>query len=191
MSEHLVLDLEIKNQVQDTPGGWDATDKLGVAVACVYSFSSRGYTVYFERDVPTLKARVLNASRVTTWNGWRFDLPVLFGLPAREHVEELEQSSDDILRRAWRAAGLNPDLFTPSHKGFGLGQIARATIGQDKIGNGADAPLWFREGRLGMVVTYCLDDVRLTKELCDFVDRYGYVVRPEGVRLKLGEWRQA
>ena len=55
--------------------------------------------------------------------------------------------------------------------------IAIATIGAKKIGNGADAPKWFQAGRIQQVCNYCADDVAIERDLTDFVDRYGYVIK--------------
>jgi hypothetical protein len=38
--DHVVVDVEIAHTIEETPGGWDATDKLGVAVACVWDYTT-------------------------------------------------------------------------------------------------------------------------------------------------------
>jgi DEAD/DEAH box helicase domain-containing protein len=60
--------------------------------------------------------------------------------------------------------------------GTKLDDVAGATIGAKKIGNGADAPKWFQAGQVQRVVNYCADDVAIERDLADFVDCYGYVV---------------
>jgi len=55
-------------------------------------------------------------------------------------------------------------------------KCARTLGGQGKIANGAQAPVWFKEGRWGEVCNYCVDDVTLERDLTVFVDKYGFVV---------------
>jgi hypothetical protein len=54
-----------------------------------------------------------------------------------------------------------------------LDSLAQATLGRGKSGSGLDALRWFKEGRFDLITTYCLDDVRLTKELYDYGQRHG------------------
>lgn len=176
MLDHIVVDVEIQKTIEETPGGWDATDKLGVAVACVWEYRTARMKVYGPEDVPALQERLLKADRVTGYNVWKFDLPVIWGLPGRERVEEMRSKTDDLLVRIWQALGLNPDTFTGSHKGWGLDAVAGATIGAGKIGYGGDAPKWYQAGLIQKVTNYCCDDVALERDLCDFINRYGYVL---------------
>lgn len=162
---HLILDLEIQRSIEETPGGWDATDVLGVSVAVVYNVGEDRYTIYGEHDLDTLRTHLLAAQRVTTFNGYKFDLPVIWGLPQRERVDALQQTSDDLLRRIWQGLGLDPDVFTKEHGGWGLDAVCRQTLGRGKIGNGAEAPRLYQQGRWVELINYCLEDVRLTRDL--------------------------
>jgi hypothetical protein len=189
--DHLVVDVEIAKTIEETPGGWDATDQLGVAVAGVYETQGQRFRVYGPDDVERLRKRLLAAERITTFNGWKFDFPVIFGLPQPQRALALEWSSDDLLRRIWQAQGLDPDLFTTRHKGWGLDAVCEGTLGMRKIGFGGDAPKWFQAGHWARVVNYCLDDVALTRDLCTFIDRYGYVVHPRYGTLALAPWTES
>lgn len=193
--DHVVVDVEIARTVEETPGGWDATDKLGVAVACVYEYDGGRIRVYGPNDVHRLRDRLLDADRITGYNIWNFDFPVIWGIPKPDWLagrfeamaarEALGGKTDDLLRRIWRAVGVDPDNFKArTHGGFSLEAVATATLGRGKIGNGADAPKWFQAGDIQRVVNYCNDDVCLERDLSDFIDRYGYVLAAEGpVRL--------
>ena len=176
MMDHIVVDVEIARTIEQV-GGWGATDQMGVACAVVYEFANDRYRVYGPTDVEMLKERLLAAGRVTTFNGWKFDFPVIWGLPGRERVEDMRWKSDDLLGRIWLAQGLDPESFGPKHAGWGLDNVARGTLNAGKIGNGADAPKWFQAGEWAKLVSYCADDVTLTRNLCSFMDKYGFVVR--------------
>jgi DEAD/DEAH box helicase domain-containing protein len=186
--DHVCFDVEIQKTIEETPGGWDSTDKLGVAVACLWEYRTQRMRVYGPDDVPSLKWRLMDADRISGFNIWKFDMPVVWALPGGERVKELLCKTDDMLRRIWQALGLNPDVFTSAHKGWGLDAVAAETLNVRKIGYGGDAPKWFQDGKIQKVVNYCADDVALERDLTDFVDRYGYVVK-DGQPLAIPAWK--
>ena len=78
----------------------------------------------------------------------------------------------------WRAAGLGPKFEYPSHLGFGLDATAKANQIGGKTGTGELAPINWQRGKIGNVIDYCLEDVRLTKRLIDRVLRLGILQDP-------------
>ncbi len=174
--DHVVVDVEIMKTIEETPGGWDATHLLGVAVACVWEYRTQRMRIYGPDDVHELRGRLLRADRISGFNIWKFDFPVIFGLPGRERVESLRYKTDDMLRRIWQALKLDADQFSSLHKGWGLDAVAGATLNARKIGYGGDAPKWFQAGLIQKVCNYCSDDVALERDLTDFVERHGYVM---------------
>jgi len=54
-----------------------------------------------------------------------------------------------------------------------LNSVAQATLGEGKSGSGLEAIRFFREGRMGKLKRYCLDDVRITKEIYEYGLKYG------------------
>lgn len=197
--DHVVVDVEIQKTIEETPGGWDATDKLGVACACLWEYNGARMRVYGPDDVEDLRSRLLRADRITGFNIFNFDFPVIWGVQKNHWInsnwsefdldikKSLEPKTNDLLRRIWQSQGLDPDHFVPrTHGGWSLDAVASGTLGKSKIGNGASAPKWYQEGLLHKVINYCADDVALERDLSDFVDRYGYVSGPKG-RADLGK----
>lgn len=192
MTDHIVVDVEIKKTIEETPGGWDATDLLGVSCAVVYEYRKDRFRVFgdSQEDLVALRVRLMDADRISGFNTWRFDIPVIFGI-SRTHWDDanhegaqrlktsLRGKSNDLLRRIWEGLELNPDEFTSQHKGWSLNNVAGGTLGTRKIGYGGDAPKWYQAGDWGRLVNYCIDDVAIEKQLTDFVDRYEYVVHGE------------
>lgn len=174
--DHVVVDVEIQKTIEELPGGWNDTDKMGVAVAVVYEFISDRFRIYGPQDVPALKERLLKADRISGYNIWRFDFPVIWGLPSRERVSQLQPKTNDILLRIWRSLGLSTEEFTKMHGGWKLDQVMQGTFGIGKIGFGGDAPKWFQAGEWARVANYCVDDVALERDLASFVDKHGFVV---------------
>jgi len=187
MLDHIVVDVEIAHTIEETPGGWDSTDKLGVAVACVWEYRTQRMRVYGPEDVPLLRERLLKADRVSGYNIWKFDFPVIWECKKDRIDPSFLCKTDDLLRRIWLALGFNPDVYTKGMGGCKLDDIAGATLGAKKIGNGADAPKWYQAGQIQKVVNYCADDVALERDLCDFVERYGYVMHA-GCQLLIPKW---
>ncbi len=192
MSDEIVVDVEIQKcigQVVDGRTlGWDDTDKLGVAVAVVYEHRDDRFRIYGPDDLQELKSRLVAAERVTGFNTWSFDFPVIWGIPRSQRVEPLRKTSNDLLRRIWQGMGIDPDA--PGPKGFGgckLDDIVFNTLGHGirKIGNGADAPKWYQAGQLHRVINYCCDDVALERDLGRFIDRHGYVIIRDGTRVEV------
>ena len=51
---------------------------------------------------------------------------------------------------------------------LGLDALAQGTLGAGKSGNGKEAILYWRNGRLDMLKKYCLDDVRITRDVYQY-----------------------
>jgi hypothetical protein len=151
---------------------------MGVACACVWEYRGERMRVYGPDDVPALQERLRKADRISGYNIYRFDFPVIWALPNRGRVMGLKARTNDLLMRIWRSLGLDDEAvdFTELHKGWGLDVVALGTLGVGKIGNGALAPVWWQQGKREMVINYCADDVALERDLTDFVDRYGFVI---------------
>ncbi len=195
--DHVVVDVEIQKTIEETPGGWDATDKLGVAVACVWQYQDQRMRVYGPEDVPNLMERLTKADRISGYNIFGFDFPVIWGysradwkaLMQGEDKKALLSKTDDLLRQIWIALGVDPDNFVgKTHGSCKLDDIAGATLGVKKIGYGGDAPKWFQAGLIQRVVNYCADDVAIERDLTDFVERYGYVIH-NGKQLRIPVWK--
>lgn len=186
--DHIVVDVEIQKTIEETSGGWNATDKLGVSVGVVYEFLSDRFRIFGPGDVPALRERLLKADRISGFNIWRFDFPVIFGLPGRERVEALRPKTNDILLRIWRSLGLSTEEFSSLHKGWNLSAVMQGTFGVGKIGYGGDAPKWFQAGLWAKLTNYCVDDVALERDLAVFVERYGYVIGPTGWLQIVSDW---
>ncbi len=186
MIDHVVFDVEIQKTIEETPGGWESTHLLGVSAACLWEYRTSRLRIYGPDDVPALRERLLRADRISGYNTSSFDMPVVLGLPRGESNDDLvtmRSKSDDMLARIWKQLGGR--FF----KGWKLDQVAEATLNMRKIGDGAEAPKWFQAGQLHRVINYCADDVCLERDLCDFIDRFGYVMSSAfSEPLKLVPW---
>lgn len=178
----VVWDLEIARTVEEA-GGWDATDRMGIAYAALYEYRTNRMRVYGAQDLDELKKRLEDADKITSFNGVNFDARVLYGFSKAKEVDWLIPKSNDLLLRIWQALG------NVRQKGFGLDPVAAATLGVRKTGNGAEAPKWFQAGLHAKVIDYCIADVMITKQLSEFIDNYSYIINPNtGEKLAIAPW---
>lgn len=72
------------------------------------------------------------------------------------------------------------DLFEEVTRFLGhrvsLQALVKVTLKASKSGHGLEALKWFREGRVEEVKKYCLDDVRLTRDLYEYGKKNGHVL---------------
>jgi DEAD/DEAH box helicase domain-containing protein len=159
MAEKLVLDLETQKEFDEVEGR--KPELLLASVVGVYSYETNRYDAYLEADIaPKLAPRLQEAELIIGFNIRRFDMPVLqpylpysvTTLPVLDIMEEVVKNLGHRLS---------------------LDSIAQATLGKGKSGSGLDALKWFKEGRFDLITKYCLDDVKLTKEVYEYGKEHG------------------
>ncbi len=149
----ITFDLETKNIFQDV-GSNDPT-ALDVSVVCIHDSLTNEYKSFFEKDFNDLWPILEQADVFITWNGDHFDIPIL----NKYYAGDLTKiKSLDLMKEVQLAMGRRLKLDT----------VAEATLGVNKSGHGLDAIEWWQKGELDKLAKYCIDDVRLTKELYDF-----------------------
>ena len=156
----VVLDLETQKSFKEV--GRAKLEKLKVSVAGLYDYLTDEYKTYEEKELMILEKRFQEIDLIIGFNIRRFDMPVLapylFGsvekLPVLDLLDDIEKV------RGHRAS---------------LDSIAAPTLKQHKSGNGADALLLFKEKKMEELKRYCLDDVRLTREIYEFGCREGKI----------------
>jgi DEAD/DEAH box helicase domain-containing protein len=157
----IVLDIETQKSFKEV--GKAKLEKLKISVIGVYDYLSDRYTCYEEKEVMSLEKRLREADLIIGFNIRRFDFPVLApylfmpvtDLPVLDLLDDIETN------RGHRAS---------------LDSIAGPTLKQHKSGNGADALVLFKEGRIDELKRYCLEDVRLTKEIFEYGCKKGKVL---------------
>src|SRR3990167_646324 len=190
MIDHVVVDVEIQKTIDQCSKGWQSTDEMGVGVAVVYEFKADRFRIFGPDDRTELVERLLKAEKVSGFNIWKFDFPVIWGVPSHVKIEEMRSKTNDMLINIWRNLGLRLDIFTGAHKGWNLNNVMSATLGVEKIANGAEAPIWFQEGKIHKLINYCIDDVSLERDLVIHMEKEKYVMHPTKGRLDLilPEW---
>jgi DEAD/DEAH box helicase domain-containing protein len=158
----LVFDLETQRSFQDV-GGRNQMRDLGMSVGVVYSFRDDKFTSYFEREAGALIDTLLAAELVVGYNLIGFDYEVLKGYRQApfETINTL-----DLMVDLHAKLGFRPKLDS----------VVQATLAAGKSADGLQALVWFKEGRLDLIEKYCIDDVRLTRDLYLFGKRNRHVL---------------
>lgn len=153
MLKKIVLDLETQKSFDDV-GGRGKNHLLKVSVCGIYDYFRDVYEIYEEHELPRLAPLLQAADQIIGFNIKQFDFEVL-----QPYVNfSLQQvPAYDILEEIERVAG---------HK-IRLEAVAQATLGTGKSGNGLEALLYYKNGKMDQLKKYCLDDVRVTKGVYD------------------------
>ena len=171
---NVIFDIEIARTIEEV-GGWGAKDKMGISVVGAYIYKTDEYRIYDSNNISEFE-HLVNQSNIVSFKGLQFDMEVL-----KYHGNFQPKKHFDILSVIKKK--------TSGFKGKGvmsLDSICRETLGIQKDGSGAMAPILWQQGKIGQLCTYLLKDVKMTKELFDFINKYGYVIlgNKEIVRLK-------
>ena len=180
--DHIVLDVEVSTDIERLPNAWDDTHLMEIAVAAVLDTNTGRFRLYDndQRSQRALRERIQKADRITTYNGWSFDFPVIMGferkgwLSGRMASREVQRRSDALFTRIQSAAE-ELDEFRPRKGQLDLGSVCELNLGEKKTGHGSEVTGLVGRGRFAEVASYCMDDVWLTKELSDHIDRTGRV----------------
>ncbi len=149
----IVLDIETRNTFQDV-GKADPV-LLDVSVVCIYDSLTDSYTSYLQEDLPKLWPILEGADVIITFNGEHFDMPIL---NKYYHGDLLKIKHIDLMAALRESLG----------RRIGLNAVAQATLGIGKSGNGLDAITWWRAGEIDKIIKYCIDDVKVTKEVYEY-----------------------
>lgn len=180
----IVFDCEIKQAIpeknrENLEGikyckSWRDFPNMGIAVVCVYDFREQRYRVFCEDTLSDFQDLVNDRSIIIGFNNRAFDNR----LCEANGIIVPASKSYDILVEVWAAAGLSPEYQHPSHAGFGLEALCGVNFGLKKSGKGAHAPVLWQQGKIGAVIDYCLDDVRLTRLLLERIMLWGVIRDP-------------
>lgn len=155
----IVFDIETQRSF-DEVGGRDRLDKLGISVLGAYLYKTDEYRAFEERELGKFEELLGSRPLLVGFNSKRFDCAVLQPY-IRFDLWKLPQL--DILEEIIKAVG---------HR-VKLDSIAQATLRTNKSGSGLDALRFWREGKLEELKKYCLDDVRITRDIYEFGAEHG------------------
>jgi DEAD/DEAH box helicase domain-containing protein len=161
MRREIVLDIETRNTFQDV-GAYNPS-LLQVSLVGVYFYETNTFESFLEEDLPKLWPRLERADRIVGYNLIGFDYPCL-----------QSYYTGDIMKLP------TLDLLAEIDKRLGfrikLDDVAQATLGVGKSGHGLMAVEYWKKGEIEKLKEYCLQDVRVTRDV------YEYALRAQEVR---------
>ncbi len=176
----IVFDIETKNFFPDV--GKNDPSLLDIALVAIHDSETDSYSSYLESELGKLWPILERADMLIGFTSEHFDLPLLNkyypgDLSKIKHVDILKEIKNTYGRR------------------MKLDQLAEGTLGRHKSGGGADAINWWKSGDVERVRAYCIDDVKLTKELYDYALANNKLIFKEGgvlseIKLDTSDWEK-
>ena len=157
----VVFDIETLNQFSDVGSSDPAA--LDISVVCIHDSETDEYTSYLQEDFSKLWQIIEQADMLIGFNSNHFDIPLLNKYYPGDltHIKSL-----DLLHEIYQVLGRRIKLDT----------IAEATLGEKKSGHGLQALQWWRDGERQKVIDYCIQDVKVTKNIYDYARKHGKVM---------------
>ena len=153
MRREIVLDIETQNTFQDI-GAYNAA-LLTISLVGCYFYETDTFETFLEPDLPKLWTRLELADRVIGYNLFGFDYPCMQSYYAGDFRKI---PTVDLLVEIEKRLGFRVKLD----------DVARATLGMGKSGHGLQAVEFWKNGEIDKLREYCLQDVRVTRDVYEF-----------------------
>lgn len=149
----ITFDIETRNIFADVNS--NESSALDLSVICIHDSLTDQYSSYLQEDLPKLWPILEQADMLVTFNGDHFDIPLL----NKYYSGDLKKiKSLDLLVEIRNSLGRRIKLDT----------IAEATLGIKKSGHGLQAVEWWKTGEIDKIIKYCIEDVKITKQLYEY-----------------------
>lgn len=176
----VVFDIETQNIFQDV--GSNNPADLSISVVGIYDSQTDSFHTYLEEELQELWTILEAADLLIGFNSEHFDIPIL---NKYYPGDLLKIKSIDLLKEIQKSAG----------RRMKLDQVAEGTLGINKTGHGLDAIEWWKKGEIEKLRKYCLDDVRITRDLYDYALQNSKLIFKEGgrnneIKLDISLWEK-
>jgi DEAD/DEAH box helicase domain-containing protein len=161
----ITFDIETKNFFEDV--GKNDPALLDIALVAIHDSATDAYASYLDSELGNLWPVIERADALIGFNSDHFDIPLLNkyypgDLTAIKSIDIMKSVKDSLGRR------------------LSLNNLAQATLGRGKIADGLQASQWWKIGEIEKIRKYCIEDVRLTKELYDYALKHGKLIYRDG-----------
>ena len=153
----IIFDIETKNIFADI--GSDKAEDLDISILSLWDSETDKYYSFLEEDFEKMWPFFEKADMLVTFNGNFFDIPLLQKYANKINLDLKKIYHLDIFEEFRKASG----------RKIGLDSIAETTLGSSKSANGLQAVAWWNEGKIDEIIKYCEQDVKVTKDLYDYI----------------------
>ena len=172
----LVFDIETQNFFTDPGVGWDNFPALKISVVGVYSYAQDKYFAFEENEIEKLAELFAGASRIIGFSMNRYDIPVL-----NHYFQKLTgrlSGKNGGVPNLWEMerVDLLEEIELIARQKISLSRLAEANLGVKKDRHGSEAITLYRDGKMNELKEYCLNDVKLTKELYDLSRKQNFLM---------------
>lgn len=134
--------------------------RMEISIVGIHDSETNEYTSYSKEEFPQLWPIIERADLLIGYNSDTFDIPIL----NKYYPGDLTRiKSLDLLVEVQKALG----------RRIRLQSIAEATLGRGKGGNGLQAIEWWAKGEVDKIRKYCIEDVRITREIFEHALEHG------------------
>jgi DNA polymerase elongation subunit (family B) len=149
----LTFDIETSNILPPTSRN-DLT-QLDLSVVGVHDSETGEYSSYSQEELPKLWPIIEKTDVLVGYNSDAFDIPIL----NKYYAGDLTKiRSLDLMVEVQKMLG----------RRLRLQSLAQATLGKGKSGDGLKAVEWWAEGLYDKVREYCIEDVRITRQIFEY-----------------------
>jgi len=152
MKDIVIYDIETKDTFAEV--GSRDPKKLHISCIGAYFYAENKLVGYKEDELPLFWRRLEQCDLIVGFNNHGFDDIVC----SAYFPEIMKLPSLDLLERIHASLGFR----------IKLDNVAQATLGYGKSGDGLQAVKLYAEGKIEELLAYCLQDVKVTKEVFDF-----------------------
>ena len=157
----LYFDLETQKSAEDVDG-WGNIHLMGLAVGVVWDSLEQKYFSYLENEASKLVEKLRTANLVVGFNVKKFDYGVL---QPYADFDLYEITTFDMLE----------DVKVKLNHRLSLNHLAENTLNSKKSADGLISLQWYKEGKIDKIVEYCQQDVKVTRDLFEYGEKYGYI----------------
>lgn len=180
MQRTIVFDIETQNTFHEV-GRRDPT-LLDLSVISIWDSETETYSSYTIDELDNLWPILERSQILVGYNSEYFDTPLLDKYYPG-NLYGLQQI--DLMKTIQMSFG----------KRVGLDAVASATLGQSKSSHGLQAVTWWKNGEIEKIKEYCEQDVKVTKELYEFMRKNKFVKIPDiltgksqSVKVNINDW---
>ena len=142
----------------------------------VYSYAQDKYFSFFEKDFAELGKMLQKSGLIIGFSSIRFDIPVM-----RKYYELGNKFSTGVNFNifALKQFDILDEIETQLGFRISLDILAKQNLGIGKTHHGLEAIQFYKDQNWAELESYCLHDVKITKNLYDLAKARGYLLVPQ------------